>query len=73
MDIGGQHGRRFVLLRHTRRPQKRPFVQTGAETSDTGAGAVKTRSYVVLGRAIPEGWVGDESLEALSKLPAFHR
>jgi len=24
LDIGGQHGRRFVLLRHTHRPQRRP-------------------------------------------------
>jgi len=23
LDIGGQHGRRFVLLRHTHRPQRR--------------------------------------------------
>ena len=50
MDIGGQHGRRFVLLRHTHRPQRRPypvctsrignvryrsFVQAREETSDT--------------------------------------
>jgi len=25
MDIGGQHGRRFVLLCHTHRPQRRPY------------------------------------------------
>ena len=25
LDIGGQHGRRFVLLRHTHRPQRRPY------------------------------------------------
>ena len=24
--IGGQHGRRFVLLRHTHRPQRRPYL-----------------------------------------------
>jgi len=43
LDIGEQHGRRFVFLRHTHRPQSRhiPFVQAGAETSDTGAEAVK--------------------------------
>jgi len=42
LDSGG-HGRRFVLLRHTHRPQRRPypFVQTGAEMSNTGAEAVK--------------------------------
>ena len=26
LDIGGQHGRRFVLLRHTHRPQRRPYL-----------------------------------------------
>ena len=43
LDIAGRPGRRFVYLRHTHRPQRRPypFVQAGAETSDTGAEAVK--------------------------------
>ena len=43
MDIGGQQGRRFVLLRHItdRRGGHTSFVQAGAETSDTGAEAVK--------------------------------
>ena len=41
MDSGGQHGRRFVHLHHTHRPQKKSFVQTRAETPDTGAEAVK--------------------------------
>ena len=43
LDIGGQHGRRFVFLRHTHRPQRRThsIVQAGAETPDTGAEAVK--------------------------------
>jgi len=43
LDIGGQHGRRFVYLRHTHRPQRghTPFVQAGAETSNTGAEEVK--------------------------------
>ena len=26
LDIGGQHGRRFVLLRHTHRPQRRSYL-----------------------------------------------
>jgi len=35
--MGGQHGRRFVFLRHTHRPQRRPypFIQAGEETLDT--------------------------------------
>jgi len=43
LDIGGQHGRWFVLLRHTHRPQRghTPFGQAGVETSDIGAEAVK--------------------------------
>ena len=43
LDIGGWHGRRFVLLRHTHRTKRRPypFVQAGAETSNTGAEVVK--------------------------------
>jgi len=42
LDIGGQHGRRFVLLRHTgRRGGHTPFVQARAETSYTGAEAVE--------------------------------
>ena len=39
LDIGGQHGRRFVLLRHTHRPQRRSYsmFQAGAQTPNTGA------------------------------------
>jgi len=46
LEIEGQHGRRFVHLRHTHRPQRKPYpictVQAGAETSDIGAQAVKS-------------------------------
>jgi len=43
MDSGGQHGLRFVLLRHTHRSQRRPypFVEAGEETPNTGVEAVK--------------------------------
>ena len=39
LDIRRQDGRRFVLLRHTqgRRGGHTPFVQAGAETSNTGS------------------------------------
>ena len=40
LDSGGWHGRRFVL-RQTHRGGHNPFVQAGAETSDTGAEAVE--------------------------------
>ena len=33
LDIGGQHGRRFVLLRHTHRPQRREHCGTKQEGS----------------------------------------
>ena len=33
MGIGGQHGRRFVLLRHTHRPQRRQHCGTKQERS----------------------------------------
>ena len=43
LDIGGQHGRLFVVLRQTHRPQKGPcaICVRGAETSDTVAEAVR--------------------------------
>jgi len=43
LDIGGQHGRRFVLLLQIHRPKRRPYrtVEARAETPDTGAEAVK--------------------------------
>ena len=46
LDIGGQHCRRFVFLRHTHTSQRRPypFLQAGAETSDNGAEAVELNS-----------------------------
>jgi len=42
LDIRG-HGRRFVLLHQTHRPQRRPypFVQAGAETSHASAEVVE--------------------------------
>jgi len=33
LDMGGQHGRRFVLLRHTHRPQRRQHWGTKQERS----------------------------------------
>ena len=43
LDIGGQHGWRFVFLCHTHRLQRRlcPFVQAGVEASDTDEEVVK--------------------------------
>jgi len=44
-DIGGQHGRRFGFLRHTHRPQRRPYLictnRSGNALPNTVAEAVK--------------------------------
>ena len=68
-DFKGQHGRRFVLLRHTYRPQRR---QARAETSDIGAEAVKPNprcSRKVLSRRVG---VGDRSAESRSAVQPLH-
>jgi len=67
LNIGGQCGRRCVLLHHTHRPQRKPypFVQAGAETSGTGAEAVKPDpgfSWEGHSERVGAG-VGDESAE----------
>ena len=68
LDIGGQHGRRFVLPRHTYRPQKghTTFVQTGAETSDTGAEAVQPDPRCSWKSHSRRVGFGDESTESRS-------
>jgi len=70
LDIGGQHGRRFVLLCHTHRPQRghTPFVQAGSETSDTGVEAVQPDlrcSWKSHSRSVVAD-VGDESTKPRS-------
>ena len=68
LGIGGQHGRRFALLRHTHKPQRghTAFVQAGAEMSDTGVEAVKPEPRFAWkghsGRV--DAGVGDESAES---------
>ena len=57
LDIGGQHSRRFVLLRHTHRPQRRSYPIC---TSRSGPAPVRrrlSRIQALLGRVIPAGWV----------------
>jgi len=77
LDIGKQHGRRFVLLRHThsRSGGHTPFGQAGAETSDTGTEAVEPDpgSYWE-GNSGSECRCGDENKEScgLSAHSAFH-
>jgi len=68
LDTDGQRGRRLVLLRHSHRPRRghAPFVQAGAETSNTGVEAVKPDPRCSW-KSHPEGVgaiVGDESTES---------
>ena len=78
LDIGGQHGGRFVLLHHStgHRGGHTSFVQTGAEASDTGAEAVKPNPRCSW-QGHSEGWVPVlgmkvRSLIRLSNHSAFH-
>jgi len=72
LDIGEQHGWRFVLS-HTYRPQRRPypFVQVGAQTPDTGAEAVEpdTSCSWEDHSGVEGAGVGDENAEELPRLP----
>ena len=51
LDIEGQHGRRFVLLRHTRRPQRRPYPirtsRSGNVRHGCGGGWTGPRLFLV--------------------------
>jgi len=49
----------FCTTLTSSRSSHTPFVQAGAETSDTGAEAVKLETQVVLGRVIRGDSVGD--------------
>ena len=59
LDIGGQHGRRFVLLRHTHRPQRRPYLICVKQERKRPTPVRKrlSRTQALLGRVIPGGWV----------------
>jgi len=57
LDMGGQHGRRFVLLRHTLRPQSRPY-HTQERKRQTTVRRRLSRTHVVLERVIPSIGVG---------------
>jgi len=73
LDIGEQRGRRFVLLRiklTSRRRGHATFVQVGAETSDTGMEALKSRTNGVHSRTVG-AHVGDETTEFRSVVKLF--
>ena len=57
LNIGGQHGRRFVLLRHTHRPQRRPYPiytsRSGNVRQRCGGGWAGPRLF--LGESFREG------------------
>jgi len=73
LDIGRQHGQQFDLLRHTHRPQKWPYHLCKHERKRlTPVQKRLNRTHAVLGRAIPRGWVRDESTAFRSVLQPFH-
>ena len=56
MDSGGQHGRRFVLLRHTHRPHRKPYPAEAVKP-DPGSSCERHSGWVGAG-------VGDENAES---------
>ena len=57
LDIGGQHGRRFVLLHHTHRPQRRPYSICTSRSGNvlTPVRRRLSETQALLGRVIPGG------------------
>ena len=57
LDVGGQHGRLFVLLRHTHRPQKGtiPHLFKKERKRPTPVRRRLSRNQALLGRVIPGG------------------
>jgi len=80
-DIGGQHGRQFVLLRHTHKPQRKgghTHLCKHERKRPTPVRRRLSRTHAVFGRVIPWGWVPVSGLKkrsvvALSNHYAFHR
>jgi len=75
LDIGRQHGRRFVLLRHTHRSQRRTYPHLYKQERKRPTSA--SRTHAVLGSVIPRGWVPVSmtkvrNLVGLSNYSAFH-
>jgi len=77
LDIGGQHGRRFILLRHTHRPQRRSYPICTSRSVNVRhrcrGGWARTRLF--LAEPCQEGgWrVGDESTRSLVGIfQSFH-
>ena len=75
----GQHGRRFVLLRHTHRPQRRTYPICTSRLQPVAQPVRRRliRIQALLGRDIPGGWVPVSgvkmrSLVGLSVHSAFH-
>jgi len=77
MDIGGQHGQRFVLLRHTHRPQRRPYSICTSRSGNVwhwcgGGWAWPTLFLTGLFQGGVGASVGDESMESRSGLQPLH-
>jgi len=67
LDIGRQHGRRFVLLRHTHKPQRRPYPICTSRNENArhrcGGGYAGTRLFLGGSFRWVGACVGDENAE----------
>jgi len=79
LDIGGKHGRRFVLLRHTYRPQGRPYPVLYKQKRKRPTLVRRLLSWtqvllwrVIPGECVPVSGMKIGSLVSLSAHSAFH-
>jgi len=70
LEVNMVNGSIFFTALTSRKSGLTLFMQTGAETSVTGSEAVEP-DHAVLCKAIPGGWVGDESTEPCCALQPF--
>jgi len=75
LDIEWQYGRRFVLLRHTHRPQRRPYSICASRNGNVrhrcGGDWAGPRLFLG-GERVPVSGMKMRSLVGLSAHPAFH-
>ena len=67
LDIGRRRGRRFVLLRHTHRPQRRPYLICASKSGKVQHQRRLSRTHAIPGGAIPGGWVPMSGMKVRSE------
>ena len=67
LDIGRRRGRRFVLLRHTHRPQRRPYLICASKSGKVQHQRRLGRTHAIPGGAIPGGWVPMSGMKVRSE------